>query len=175
MHVNTNIYRRLLDSDFDSLSPQVRRAHSAPLEAFGSADVQGPTSLLGRAAARLLRLPKPGSEVPVRLTVTETEAGQVWDRRFGEQNFSSVQEIAGGFLAERYGRGTLLLRVFVCNGAVHYEPAGAKLFGITLPKFLSPRVSGVVVATDDGWQVDVEFAAPGLGRICAYQARLSWK
>ena len=120
-----------------------------------------------------MRLPRRGNGQDVRVTVTESGQGQVWDRTFGRQRTITRQSVVGGRMVERSGAGVLLFDVRVADGNVVYESVSASLFGISLPKMLAPHARGVVSPTTDGWSVEVTIEWPLLGLLCAYKAVLT--
>jgi len=56
-----------------------------------------------------------------------------------------------------------------------YESVRASVFGVSLPRSMTPRVTGRVTPTDDGWQTQVEVSAPVFGLLCAYSVRMRAK
>ena len=72
-------YHELLGEAFDTLHPNVRRAHEAPLNAEGTFDVVHGTHRVTRMLVALMKLPAAGSRVPVALRVVvgpaRTDAG----------------------------------------------------------------------------------------------------
>ncbi len=122
-----------------------------------------------------MTFPKPGSGVPVELDVRETPAGTVWERRFGGDFVRTVQRAIDGYMVEHRGPGRLWLCVSVIDGAVVYESVRASVFGVFLPRSMTPRVTGRVTPTNDGWQTQVEVTTPVFGLLCAYSVRMRAK
>ncbi|MEX2244824.1 MAG: DUF4166 domain-containing protein [Fimbriimonadaceae bacterium] len=157
------------------MHPHLRVAHSAPLSAVGTAEVRGAGNYLGALIARVMTFPRPGSGVPVELVVRETPTGTVWERRFGGDRVRTVQRAIGGYMVEHRGPGRLWFSVSVTDGAVVYESVCASVFGVALPRSMTPRVTGRVSPAEDGWQTQVEVSAPLLGLLCAYSVRMRAK
>ena len=169
----TGLYPRLLGASWSSLPEVVRRMHSGgSRRAAGTFDVRhGPGCRFG--LARLLGLPSSGQALPTLLTVTESGAGERWERRFGGSEFVTDQRPGpDGRLLERFGLLDLRLELRVEDGALVYEPAGAgvRLFGVVVPvpRWLSPRVAGRVSADGDLARVHVQVEAPLLGSLISY-------
>jgi hypothetical protein len=153
----------------------LRRAHEAPLTASGLADVRGADNFVGGLVARLMSFPDPGSGVPVALEVYEAADGTRWERRFGGARVRTVQRLIDGCMVEHRGVGQLWFSVSLIDGEVRYETVRATLFGVTLPKTLTPRATGRVTATEDGWRTQIEVTAPLVGLLCAYSVVMKAK
>jgi hypothetical protein len=166
------IYRELLGEAFESLHPHVRRAHEAPLDAEGIAGVRSANNWVGALIARAMTFPRPGQGVCVELRVRETADGTSWERRFGGDSVRTVQRLNDGHMVEHRGFGQLWFAVTIVEGEVHYETVRASLFGLVLPRSLTPRATGRVIATEDGWQTQIEVSAPLVGLLCAYSVKM---
>jgi hypothetical protein len=153
----------------------LRRAHEAPLGATGVAEVRGADNFVGALVARMMSFPRPGGGVPVELDVCETAGGTVWERRFGGGCVRTVQRLFDGHMVENRSVGRLWFSVSLVDDEVRYETARATLFGVTLPKALTPRATGRVTATEDGWQTQIEVTAPLVGLLCAYSVVMKAK
>jgi hypothetical protein len=174
----TGLYPRLLGAAWAELDETVRLFHggSAPLEAHGRFAVHGDSGLPVRLARRLLRLPAPGTDVPVRLTVTPHAQGERWHRRFGQRVLQTEQaERPGGLLAERVGPLVLLFRLQADEaGALVFQQIGAALrlgpARLPLPRRLAPQVDARVQGDGpERLRVSVQTSAPLLGRLLAYE------
>lgn len=148
-------YEAVLGEAFASLHPHVRRAHLAPLRAKGTIDVEHGPGWLTRPMVWLMKLPAAGPRQPVRLDVAEDGPELVWTRRIGESVLRTRQRASGSRLVERSGLGLVSFRLVVENGALLYRESSIQFAGVRLPSSLSPRVSAVVSATAEGWQVMV--------------------
>jgi hypothetical protein len=151
----------------------VRKLHSGgSRSAAGFFDVRHGRGLT-HWLARLLGLPREGRQVPTLLRVTARPGGERWERRFGAVAFVTDQHLgADGSLRERLGRIELRLQVDCEDGVLHFEPAGAVLrigrWGLPMPAWLLPRISGRVFGDGECARVEIEVRAALLGLLIGY-------
>ena len=77
------LFRRLLGNAYDALPPAIRQAHEVHgvLVLEGKADAASPDHVLGALIARLFRLPRSGSNMPVRVEMrSEDDGSETWTR-----------------------------------------------------------------------------------------------
>jgi hypothetical protein len=171
-------YRAILGEAFDTLHPNVRRAHEAPLSAAGTFDVIHGTHRVTRILVALMKLPAAGSRVPVTLSVVfgpaRTNAGPFtlkWERRIGHTSLSTYQHARRGFLVEEQGPGRMVFSLRATNGCLLYEHAALRFLCLRVPPVLSPRVRARVSPDPEGWHVDVRVEWHG-HLICRYGGRM---
>jgi len=167
-------YHAILGEAFDTLHPNVRRAHEAPLSAEGTFDVVHGTHRVTRILVALMKLPAAGTRVPVTLSVvfspTRTHARPLtlrWERRIGRTPLSTHQYAHRGFLVEEQGPGRLVFSLRAANGCLLYEHATLRFLFLRVPPALSPRVWARVSPDPEGWHVDVRVEWHG-HLICRY-------
>jgi Domain of unknown function (DUF4166) len=167
----TPLYRRILGPRFDALPAVLRRFHDSPNggRARGSLDVERGSGRLRNLVASLWRLPRPGSNVPVRLEVIVDGEKEHWIRHFPDHCLKSIQWGRGGLLIEAFGAGSFSSDLVIDGPSLRYEFRQAWLAGIPVPGWLAPRVDGRVEAGEQGWRVVVHFSIPLLGEIVHYQ------
>lgn len=172
------IYRQVLGSAFDSLPPLVRQLHdsSAPRSWSGTADVVRGKSLIARVIARVVGFPKSGEQIPVRVSFSPEQGGELWTRTFGNKRFRSLQTVGEGrnqhLLVERFGVATFGLAILVEAGRLMLVPRRWSLFGIPMPGFLLPHGQSFEAESDRRFQFDVTIALPWVGLIVAYRGTL---
>ena len=149
-----NPYRSILGDGFASLHPHVRHAHSAPLVAAGTLDVEHGAHWSTPLLVRSLSLPPRGTQ-PVRLEIVDAGHDLRWSRRIGTTALETLQRADGRLLIERHGLGHITFRLDVRNGALHYTQDGFFVAGLRVPRPVSPWVCADVTATPEGWRVDV--------------------
>lgn len=159
------MYREVLGGQLDQLSDHVRRAHQAPLDARGVANVKGPTRPLAKLVAELLGLPRAGEHQEVQVIVSNTPRGQQWDRTFGRRRVVTTQSVRAGSVVESRRGGAMELSVYVEGGDVIYYSVRATLRGMALPHALTPQIKGRVSPTGTGWKVHVEIEMPWVGHL----------
>lgn len=171
-------YHAILGEAFDTLHPNVRRAHEAPLSAEGTFDVVHGTHRVTRILVALMKLPAAGSRVPVALSVVfgpaRTKTGPLtlrWERRIGRTPLSTHQHAHRGFLVEEKGLGRMVFSLRAANGCLLYEHAALRFLFLRVPPVLSPRVRARVSPDPEGWHVDVRVEWHG-HLICQYGGRM---
>jgi hypothetical protein len=157
------------------LAPAVWHLHcvGSCTRAEGRFTVQRGGGPLARVLGAVLRLPAAGTAVPVRLRIDRTAHGEVWRRELGGRALVTRQRVqARGTIEERLGRILLVLGVRAVDGALaldHRQTAfvvgGSR---VTIPSWLSPRVSAYAADSGDGVLVRVRMSSPGGGLLCAY-------
>jgi hypothetical protein len=162
-----NPYRELLGESFESLHPNVQRAHVAPLSAVGVFDVERGTHWAVPALARMMALPSAGRRQPVVLRVDAKSSSLQWERRIGEVRLRTRQHATNGLLTERHGPGCISFRLRARDGALLYEQVDVRIFGVKVPDPVAPRVVAHVTPTTDGWRVDVTVSWRGT-LVCRY-------
>lgn len=177
----TGLYPRLLGEAWKKLAEPVQQFHSGAdqVRGVGFFTVRSGEGLLAQLLRRLLRLPDPGQEVPTRLVIARDSHREVWQRRFGEETFSTRQhELAGGLLAERYRFLEFRFRLNVVDHALVFHQMGAAFYlgkhRVPLPRWLVPQVAARAGPGADParmW-VTVRITAPLAGLLVAYEGNL---
>ena len=167
-------YHAILGEAFETLHPNVRRAHEAPLTAEGTFDVVHGIHRLTRILVPLMKLPAAGRRVPVTLNVADvparTSAGpftQRWERRIGQTPLCTHQHAQRGFLVEALGPGRMVFSLRAASGCLLYEHAAVRFLFLRVPPALAPRVQVRVSPDPEGWHVDVRVEWHG-HLICEY-------
>ena len=162
-------YRAALGRAFDTLNPQVQRAHLAPLVATGIFNVEHGSTWFAPILARLLKLPASGRTQPVSLEVRAAGDHLLWTRQIGAVRLSTRQYAAGTRIIERAGIGEIEFALAVESGALIYTQVSFSVAKVPLPRVVAPQVSARVSpastfalrATADrrnGWHVEVNVA-----------------
>ena len=165
----------MLGPAYAALAPAVRIAHEAPLAAEGAMDVVHGNHVLTSLLVRIMKLPATGTDVAVVLQVAnEPHTGpgarstMVWRRQIGATVLDTRQFARHGRLVEQSGPGTVEFMLDVaCDGSLRYESVTCRFLGVSLPRFLAPRVRAQVAPNGSGWHVEV--TAQWCGRlVCRY-------
>ena len=167
-------YRDLLGPTYDLLAPSVRAAHEAPLSAEGAMDVVHGDRLLTPLLIRIMKLPARGTNLPVVLHVMTEPVNQlaqptmVWRRQIGTTVLDTRQFARDGRLVEQSGPGNVEFALQAdSHGSLHYSDVACRFMGVSLPRFLAPRVRARVSANDSGWHVEVNVQWRGR-LVCRY-------
>ncbi len=176
------LYPRLLGPAWEELPETVRQFHSATdkVSGVGLFTVRSGEGLLAQLLRKLLRLPGPGEDVPTRLVIARDSRRETWQRRFGEETFTTRQhELAGSLLAERFRFLEFRFRLNVVNRALIFQQVGAALcLGrrvVPLPRWLAPQVAARAGAAPDPARmaVAVRITAPLAGLLVAYEGSMA--
>jgi saccharopine dehydrogenase-like NADP-dependent oxidoreductase len=173
------LFRRLLGNAYDALPPVIRQAHDVRgvLVLEGKADAASPDSVLGALIAWLFRLPRSGSDMPVRVEMrSEDDGSETWTRIYPSVTMRSNLRNADSAtqqVDEVFGPLTMRLRWNPTERGLQLETLGARLFGCPLPDFLRPRSHASETVDADGqFHFDVPIALPLIGTIVHYKGSL---
>lgn len=166
---------RALGAEWARLAPAVRDLHDvvAPRRFSGRVDVVRGTSPLARLACAVFSLPPDGLDQPLTLLIRPDGPGERWERRFGTRGFVSRQRTAGAMrTAERVGIVTAVQALRVEAGALHQSPAGCRVLGVPLPRWLGPRATARETDRGGVYRFEVDVELPFGGRLVAYSGSL---
>jgi hypothetical protein len=173
------LFRRLLGSAYDALPPVIRQAHAVHgvLVLEGKADAARPDHLLGTWLAWLFRLPRSGSDLPVRVEMrSEDDGSETWTRiypgvtmrsnlRNADSSTHQVDEVLGPL--------SIRLQWNASERGLQLRTVNARIFGFPLPDFLRPRSHASETVDADGrFHFDVPIALPLIGTIVHYKGTL---
>jgi len=169
------LYRRILGAAWDELPAEIRTMHTASA-AEGRASVERGTGPLSRLAAWLARFPAAEADTKVTVRFDVTPSTETWTRTFGDHRFSSVQFAGTGrsayLLCERFGALTFAMALVAGESRLSLVLRRWRVFGIPLPRWLSPR-SIAFEAVDNGrFHFHVEIFHPITGLIVRYRGWL---
>jgi hypothetical protein len=166
-----SLYRRILGARFDALPEVLRRFHDAPGggRARGMLQVKRAGGPLRDGLASLLRLPKTGTDVPVRLEVEIEGDRERWVRDFHGRPLETVQWARGDLLMESYGLTSFSSALVLEGSCLRYELRRVWVMGIPIPRRVAPLIDGRVDAGDSGWRLSVRVQAPFLGELVLYE------
>lgn len=178
MNNNHCLYRQILGSKFDDLSLCVRSMHERNgFEiAAGNCDVEWTQSMTAHILATIALMPPPDERMKLYIHFSVDSNGEIWARDFGNYPFktrlSSVLIAKQRYLTEQLGPLQFIYLLEVDRGRLLQQTLFTSVFGIKLPKFLSPRIKAEEWE-EEGWfcfAVDVNF--PWVGKIIHYKGRL---
>jgi NAD(P)-dependent dehydrogenase (short-subunit alcohol dehydrogenase family) len=175
----TPLFRRLLGNAYDALPPVIRQAHQVHgvLVLEGKADAASSDHALGRWIAWLFRLPRSGSNMPVRVEMrSEDDGSETWTRiypgvtmRSNLRNADSMTHQVDEFL----GPLSIRLQWNASERGLQLRTTSARLFGCPLPDFLCPRSDASETVNADGqFHFDVPISLPLIGTIVHYKGSL---
>lgn len=168
------LFARLLGEKFDRLPARVRALHAreATRTYAGRADVHRGEGILSRWMAAATRLPAPGDDQALRVTIEISASGERWTRRFADHAMPSRLWDADGLLCEHLGLATFAFRLDVEDDQLIWRVERVRALGIPLPA----RLFGGVVAREfdcDGrYGFDVRAELPLVGLLVHYRGWL---
>jgi saccharopine dehydrogenase-like NADP-dependent oxidoreductase len=175
----TPLFRRLLGSAYDALPPAIQQAHEVHgvLVLEGKADAAGPENFLGALIAWLFRLPRSGSNLPVRVEMrSEDDGSETWTRIYPGVTMRSNLRNADSTthqLDELLGPLSIRLQWKPTERGLQLRTISARIFGCPLPNVLRPRSNASETVGDDGqFHFDVPIALPLIGTIVHYKGSL---
>lgn len=127
-----------------------------------------------RIAARLLRLPRPGKNVPVALVRCDNGGREIWDRRFPDVTLRSEQWAEDGLIVERMGIVVCRFRLRVLGAAlmIQHDSTFFAVSGlrVRLPRFLAPTIQAYVDPSPEPMAtfVHVALSLPLVRTVLAY-------
>lgn len=178
------LYPRLVGRDaWANLSEPVKRLHKGTVQGVGRFTVRRGESIGARLLARLMRLPSAGTDIPVRLAITQHARGERWARTFGADTPLVTEQWpgAGGPLIERIGPAEVRYRLEVAGGALYYRHTGTALrlgpIRLPIPRWLAPRIAARESALTDenSTHISVEVSHPLVGRLISYKGFIEIK
>lgn len=163
----------MLGEQFDALAPVLQRFHGETRggRARGRLRVVRGRGLLARFVGWCIGAPVAGDDVPVDMRIEVGDGRELWVRSFAGSPMLTRQWREGSQLAEALGPSTCLFELERDGQALIFVQRGCRLLGVSLPRWLSPRIRARVDASpssEAAWHVDVDIAAPVLGTIVGY-------
>ena len=177
MTLESSLYRRVLAEAFESLPDAVKEVHSFAQEQRleGRAEVQCNGTIPGKALLRLLRLPRPGRDLPAHVVFRRDSAGEVWQRRFGDDSFAShlsPHARQPGRIIERKDAVAAVIRLEPVAEGLRWHVESFRLLGLPLPRFLAPRIEAFERDVGGRYHFEMTITLPLLGHFIAYKGWL---
>jgi hypothetical protein len=179
MDPEVDLFPGALGAAFSGLPAAVAALHSAGAFSIwrGRAEVEGGTTRLARLVARVFRLPRAGSDVPVQVTIEACDGKERWTRTFGGQSFHSVLRPGrrASEVEERFGPVCFRLGLSADPACITMAVRGWRLGPLPLPRVFAIRSDARESADAEGrFRFDVPIDLPlGLGRVVRYAGWLT--
>ncbi len=132
----------------------------------GLAKVERGSSLIARVAAALFGFPPAGVNVPLVVTKTRTQRGEIWERNFGGRVFRSYLTPSARpyHYKERFWAFTYEQELPIVDGAMYLPVKRGWFLGcIPLPKLFLPGSVSKEFEIDGQFHFDVGLMAPFTG------------
>lgn len=171
---NPTLFQSALAERWEHLPREVQTLHSVQdVESFsGTARVTRGTALIARLAAWFFGFPHATDQIPLTITKTRTETGEIWERNFGGRVFRSYLTPAPDLYRyrERFWLFNYEQDLPVQDGCMRLPVIRGWFLGIPLPRFLLPGSDSREYSQDGVFHFDVSIIAPlGGGLIVRYQ------
>jgi len=173
------LYRRLLGDAWSSLPPPLQRIHDLQdrLTAEGRAAVDRGRNPLGRLIAALVGFPKPGRDLPVRVTFERRGESEIWRRTFAGRSFASVHAAGNRrsdhLIVERFGPFAFGMAAVLAEDRLHLVLRRWSFLGLPLPLLLAPTGEAYECVADGRFHFHVELGHPLVGLIVRYRGWLA--
>lgn len=168
------LFRRLLGPAMDSLAPSLRTVHDSDDDQTwsGLAEIRASRNPVARLLCRIMRLPAPGSAVPVTVRFERRGDAEHWHRKFGDRQYRSKLRVHHRRLVERMGPAVNIFAVSIVGGALHMDLVGFRFLGIPLPRWARPACHAVEHEREGAFTFDIPVDLPLFGRVIHYRGRM---
>ena len=173
-----NLYEEILGDAYNEMSEPLQNLHRiGDGKTFeGRCKVTRGKNPLSHIVATAFRLPKASPDIPVKVVLTKDGEKEIWERFFNGRRMVSRQESGCGkqsrLVIERFGPIAIHIAILVEDGKQILKTTGWSLFGIPLPKFLTPGGDVFEHAQDGRFNFHVDLVAPIFGRLVKYEGWL---
>ncbi len=169
-----SLYQQVLGERYTDLPLTLRRFHAqfGGGIAVGTLNITRGKGVVRNLLAAIMRLPSPGEQVPIHLTVEVFGAKERWTRRFGSLTLVTEQWARHGLLLERAGPLRFGFRVTCDETGLRFAPQRCWLLGVPLPNAIAPKVNAVALGTLQGWRVCVSIESPLGGILAQYEGEI---
>lgn len=162
-------------AEWAQLAAPVQRMHGGGklVHAVGYAAVEGGGRLPARWLRRLLRLPEPGADQALAVTIERCYGQEIWTRRFARGHMrSTLRSVDGVQLHERLGPVSLHFKLRRDGDVIDWHLCGARLLGMPLPRWLFGDVLSRSGAHDGRYTFHIDVRLPLIGQLVAYRGWL---
>lgn len=163
------LYARVMGERFDALPPAVRDMHDFNGDggAAGEGEVVRGTHPLARLMGWIVRFPPSGSYL-LHVSFAERGGVETWTRQFGPHRFASRLSQHGDSVVERFGPMRFAFALPSDGQGLEMVLRRWSVFGVPLPRWLAPRVTGCEWEEDGRFRFLVEIRAPLIGDVVRY-------
>jgi len=173
-----NLYEEILSDAYADMSKPLRELHAIGTgKTFeGRCKVTRGKNPLSHIVAAVFGLPKASPDIPVKVVLTKDGNKEIWERFFNGRRMVSTQEAGRGkqsrLVIERFGPIAIHIAILVEDGKQILKTTGWSIYGIPLPKVLTPSGDVYEHDADDRFNFHVDLVAPIFGRLVKYEGWL---
>lgn len=128
-----------MGEDFYKLAPLLQQAHLGHKRLSGTSYVTR-GNFLAQIVCTLFRFPKASEKIELNVECINDIDKMIWKRNFGGLAMQSIFTQKNEYLVEQMRGMAMGFKAVEKDQALHYEFHFTQLFGIPIPKFLSPKV-----------------------------------
>jgi hypothetical protein len=156
------LFRETMGRLFHLLPKPVKTQHGALdiLLSRGRCDIERGLALSARLVGWLFKFPPAGRDLPTLVTVIAERGREIWHRDFGGQGIFTVLEPAHRngtpVIVERFGLVCFDLALAEAEDGISMTVVGMRTLGISLPKWLWPRLRAVERAEAQRFHFDID-------------------
>lgn len=171
---SASLYEQVMGADFQALAPELRAFHSTTgkLHLRGRCLVAGPTSILGRLAGLVFRLPPNCGYSELTFDLDADDSHEIWRRHFPGRTMTSRMRVVAGELVERLGPVNLHFALHERHGNLVMDLRRITCLGISCPQWLMPKVVAEERGVGGRLYFNVSASMPGIGSLVSYRGFL---
>jgi len=163
----------LLGSRWDALPAPIRALHGddAHIDARGRVEVRGDTRWLPRRLRRMLRMPEPVADAPLRVEIRRDGSVETWTRYFPDaclESHLSPSPRWPGVFAERLGGARLTFGFAVEDGQLRWVTRDVRFLAMPLPLRWFDGIDARCSERDGRYRFDIAVRLPLVGLLVAY-------
>lgn len=176
---DTTLYKSLLGSAYKALPPEIQKMHDHTYLAEGYAHIERGNNILAKLIAFVMRFPRKGKGIPVKVAFSIGNGYETWKRTFGEDSFTSVQHEGrkqwARLLIERFGPLTFAMALVPQGSKLYLIIRNWRIFNIPLPLWLAPKSDSFEYVENGRFHFNVKISYPLIGLIVHYKGWLEPK
>ncbi|UWX03768.1 DUF4166 domain-containing protein [Pseudoxanthomonas sp. NC8] len=173
--IEPTVFQQVLRAPFFNLPDSLRALHSirGRREYAGQGQHRTRRQCAGAPVRRHRRAAPAMADAPLRVEFTADARGETWRRHFGDRPMTSRLKCRKGLLCERLGPLQFRFLLHTADGAIYWNPAGARLLGLLpLPVALFGQVQCREREHAGRYEFRVEAKLPLLGPLIRYEGWL---
>jgi hypothetical protein len=172
-------FRKVLGDALAQVPEPVRQLHtlSGSMQTAGRAEINAAANPAARFLCWFAGLPKPGSDIPVRVTFdSDGEGGEFWQRHFSDRRYASVMAAGAGsyagLLVERFWPFTYCHRLSAGPEGIEWRLVRWRFLGLPLPRWTMPSIRCFESGDGDRYCFDINVVFPLIGPVIHYRGWL---
>lgn len=168
----SDVFRVCLGDKFEQLSPLVKKAHVGSTRLEGDVCVER-GNFIAQAICGIFRMPPATPKCHLVVRGEHYPGRMTWNRFFDDFPMNSNFYKSGDMLVERLGPINMHMALDVTGGTLTYTLEKTRIWGIPIPRFLSPKVCAVEQQEGDKYSFSVVVNAPFIGKLVSYRGDMS--